>query len=105
MMKKIFALLLSIWIPIYMAFGLLVSCDKSMDEEYPQDQSDFIKNSVAGQWQLKEFFQNSGNGSGAWVPAQNDEQISFSENGDFSANDFFADRQYNKYRMIDSTRI
>jgi hypothetical protein len=107
-MKKIFALLLSIWIPIYLMFGLLASCEKSTGDEVSlmnSLQTDFAKNSVVGKWQLKEFFQNSGNGGGAWMPAQNAEQVIFSESGDFSANEFFPDKQFNKYRIIDSTKI
>ena len=112
-MKKIFALLLSIWIPIYLLFGLLASCEKSTINEVstlsdPRPIStEVTKNNVAGTWQLKEFYQNIGNGEGNWVPAQNSEQVSFSSSGDFSSNSNFslADRNFNKYRIIDSVRI
>jgi len=116
-MKKIFALLLSIWIPIYLTFGLLASCEKSSDSEpillnspsstqqvnKTQDQA----KTLTGTWQLKEYFQDNGNGQGSWVPAQNAEQVSFSENGDFSANEFFPlySRHFNKYRIVDSAHV
>jgi len=112
-MKKIFALLLSIWIPIYLLFGLLASCEKSSMNEVaassdPESVStEVTKNSVAGTWQLKEFYQNIGNGEGNWVSPQNTEQVSFSNSGDFSSNANFsyANRNFNKYRIIDSVRI
>ena len=112
-MKKIFALLLSIWIPIYLLFGLLASCEKSTIDEAStlsnpgSTSTELTKNAVAGTWQLKEFYQNVGNGDGNWVPAQSMEQVSFSTTGDFSSNSNFslANRNFNKYRIIDSVRI
>jgi len=74
-MKKIFALLLSIWIPIYLLFGLLASCEKSTMNEVAASSdpvpvsTEVTKNSVTGTWQLKEFYQNIGNGEGNWVSA------------------------------------
>jgi len=112
-MKKIFALLLSIWIPIYLLFGLLASCEKSTMNEVAASSdpvpvsTEVTKNRVTGTWQLKEFYQNIGNGEGNWVSAENPEQLSFSSSGDFSSNANFslADRNFNKYRIIDSVRI
>jgi len=112
-MKKIFAMLLSIWIPIYLVFGLLASCEKSSGSELSISNSNTTskeqteKNQLVGTWQLKEFFQNIGNGQGKWVAAQDAEQITFSPEGDFSTNQYFAlyDRHFNKYRIADSTHI
>ena len=112
-MKKIFAMLLSIWIPIYLVFGLLASCEKSSGSELSisnpattaKEQTG--KNQLVGTWQLKEFFQNIGNGQGKWTIAQDVEQVTFSPEGDFSTNEFFAlyDRHFNKYRIVDSTHV
>jgi len=111
-MKKIFAFLLSIWIPIYLLFGLLASCEKSTTDEVstlsdPKSSSAFAKNDISGTWQLKEFYQNIGNGQGSWATPQNAEQVSFSSNGDFSssANFSLAGRQFNKYKIVDSVNI
>ena len=112
-MKKIFVLLIFIWIPIYFLFGLLASCEKStMDEvsslsDARPTSAEVTKNEVAGTWKLKEFYQNIGNGQGSWTPAQDAEQVSFSREGDFTANTYFslADRNFNKYRIIDSIHI
>src|SRR2546423_3770338 len=112
-MKKLFILLLSIWIPVYLLIGLLASCKKSsMDESAvvkTQSSSpvDTAKNVVAGRWQLSEFFQDNGNGQGSWISAQDPEQVSFTASGDFSANQYFTlyNRQFNKYRFVDSIHI
>ena len=112
-MKKIFGLLLSIWIPIYLLFGLLASCEKSSMEEVlsinetTSPTQEVGKHQLAGSWRLKEFYQDIGNGQGNWIPAQNAEQVNFTESGDFSANEFFPlyDRHFNKYRIVDSTRV
>ena len=112
-MKKIFAFLLSIWIPIYLLFGLLASCEKSNANEVstlgdPRPSSaELVKNSVSGTWQLKESFQNIGNGEGNWVTVENAEQVSFSLDGDFSSNTNFsaAYGNFNKYKIVDSVTI
>ena len=112
-MKKIFAFLLSIWIPIYLLFGLLASCEKSNASE-DSTLSDpghastaLVKNTVAGTWQLKQTFQNIGNGQGNWVTAENVEQVSFSSNGDFTSNTNFsaAHGNFNKYKIVDAVTI
>jgi hypothetical protein len=112
-MKKIFAFLLSIWIPVYLLFGLLASCEKSTIDEVstlndPRPASnELVKSNVIGTWQLKEFYQDIGNGDGNWTTAPNAEQVSFSSTGDFSSNANFplADRNFNKYKILDSVRI
>ena len=117
-MKKVFAMLLSIWIPIYLMFGLLASCEKSVGDDSTSTRNpapaskeltktQVEKNQVVGTWRLKEFIQNIGDGHGNWIAASNAEQISFSPEGDFSANEYFPlfDRHFDKYRISDSTHI
>ena len=112
-MKKIFVLLLSIWIPIYLLMALLASCEKSNLSESPainkatDPETETAKNPVAGKWQLAEYFQDIGNGVGSWTSAKAPEQISFTSSGNFSSNQYFSlyNQQFNKYRIIDSTHI
>ena|ERR1700730_7928707 len=112
-MKKLFLLLLSIWIPLYLLMGLLASCKKSSVVESTAlktpspPPSDTTKNVVAGRWQLTEYIRDIGNGQSGWINAQDPEQISFTTSGDFSANQYFPlySRQFNKYRFIDSIHI
>ncbi len=107
-MKKIFGLLLSIWIPIYILFALLASCSKSnarMDDTIPN--GGIPQSSVIGNWQMTEFYQDNGAGQGVWVAATQVETVAFSTSGDFSAsqNITLPVQKFNKYRVVDSTHV
>lgn len=48
---------------------------------------------LPGTWELIEVLADPGDGSGEFQPVNSDEQITFSENGEFSANVDFCGRQ------------
>ena len=63
--------------------------------------------SVAGTWKMNEYYQDYGNGSGAWLPAdpQNTETIAFSENGGFAATPNSPLSRFSSYKVKDDGTI
>jgi len=115
-MKKLFAILFSIWIPLYLLFALLASCEKSTVQNEPQlkeaastiKEPDAKKNDVLGSWQLVEYYQDNGDGTGKWIAAELHEDIKFSDDGTFHANSqypVFNIHNYTQYRIVDSASI
>jgi hypothetical protein len=114
-MKKLVALLLSIWIPLYLLFALLASCTKTSlrdqpvtNEATPSALSAPKSNAVIGSWLLKEYYQDNGNGSGQWITAQQKENINFYADGTFLANSsdpVFSGKNYDRYAIVDSVHI
>ncbi|HKP31849.1 MAG TPA: hypothetical protein VJT83_03960 [Chitinophagaceae bacterium] len=118
-MKKIFGLLISIWIPLYLLFALLSSCTKStLGSDKPQltestplgSESVPGKNPVLGSWVLVEYFEDHGDGSGQWITVKDPihEDINFYADGSFLANSefpVFKNQNYNHYTIVDGDNI
>ena len=118
-MKKLFGLLISIWIPLYLLFALLSSCEKStFSNESPQTkdatsagaETETQKNTVLGSWLLVEYYEDRGDGTGQWIKVQDPmhEDINFYTDGSFRANSTFSIFQtnnYTHYTIVDSEKI
>lgn len=118
-MKRLFGLLFSIWIPLYILFALLASCEKNTisadkpqtkDATSPGTESDPPKNTVLGSWLLVEYYQDNGNGTGQWIPVRDPlhEDINFYADGSFLANSefpVFKMKNYTQYTIVDSATI
>src|SRR5689334_1430228 len=118
-MKKLFGLLISIWIPLYLLFALLSSCKKStLSSDAPQTkettspakETDFQKNPMLGSWLLVEYYEDHGDGTGQWIKVTDPmhEDINFYADGSFMANStysVFNGKNYNRYTILDGSNV
>ncbi|HYE55492.1 MAG TPA: hypothetical protein VD996_11635 [Chitinophagaceae bacterium] len=107
-MKWTFALALSL--------AIVAGCEKSnVTPQEAQDQkttaqatgTNTEKNTLLGRWQLVEYWQDNGDGTGKWVAATESEELLFTASGEFKAtgNSPLAMRGYDRYRIIDGNYV
>ena len=101
---------------LLLAFTLAIAagCEKSniSDEtittKATNDPTNTEKNSLVGTWQLVEYWQDRGDGTGAWMPATEAEQVTFTSSGEFKVsnpNSPLGIRGFNRYRIVDGNHV
>jgi hypothetical protein len=101
---------------ILLAFAVAVAagCEKSndiadQDSKLQASGDPTSKNTLTGTWQLFEYYQDKGDGTGKWIGATDGEreQITFTAAGEvsFSSNSPLANRGFNRYRIVDANHV
>lgn len=102
-------------LPLALSLAIMAGCEKSNVQ--PEDDSTIQaqattaaaseKNTLLGRWQLVEYFQDIGDGTGKWVTATESEEIVFNASGEFKAtgNSTLALRGFDRYRIIDGNTV
>lgn len=95
--------------------ALATACEKSNmqpdDTTSLQSENSSItneKNGLVGKWRLAEYFQDRGDGTGQWITATEQEEITFTANGEViisGSNSPLAGKGYNRYRIVDGNRV
>lgn len=74
------------YVALFLALGILVSCDKPDDS--PQNET---TNFLIGNWKLIEVLADPGDGSGTFVPVESTKTVTFNEDGTISSNGSLCD--------------
>lgn len=103
-------------VALAISVAVIAGCEKSNDA--PQRAADGTaqlqsadtgtqKNNLIGRWQVTEYFQDYGDGTGKWITATEPEEILFTATGEFKAsgNTPLASRGYDRYRIVDGNQV
>jgi hypothetical protein len=101
-------------LPLALSLAIMAGCEKSnvapQDDTIIKAQATDLptdKNNLLGKWQLVEYFQDIGDGTGKWVAATESEEILFNASGEFKAtgNSPLAMRGFDRYRILDGNHV